>query len=364
LKDIKVGNTAISFWLITILVISGIGTAVGYYIWITLIIPVEVKEPIEILYYPSQFSFYAGETEEFNVTIRNLASVNYTVILDFKLDNAAYQDTYVTFRNKLYKVIPGQQNITAWIMVRPDAPAINASLTITFRRGLYPTGLVGYWRFDEGKGTIAYDSSGNDNHGILVNVSWVDGKYGKSLSFDGSSSYMHCGTLGNFGSTILGNVTTYTFWLKTSQTSFSRVMGTENAQPIRGASEALAIEINHPETDKLSIILKDNGGKWLKAYLTNPFDFTGTGWHHFVLIVDAKNTVLTFYIDGVSRDITYEYKASPSKLSNFEYPLVIGAFNWMGTPATFYEGLIDEVQIYNRALSSEEIQYLYEQGNI
>jgi hypothetical protein len=52
-------------------------------------------------------------------------------------------------------------------------------------------GLVGYWKLDEENGTIAGDSSGNSNNGTLQNgPGWVDGKYGKALSFDGTDDYV------------------------------------------------------------------------------------------------------------------------------------------------------------------------------
>ena len=51
-------------------------------------------------------------------------------------------------------------------------------------------GLVGAWKFNEGGGTTAYDSSGNDNDGTIYGASWVDGKVGKALSFDGDNDYV------------------------------------------------------------------------------------------------------------------------------------------------------------------------------
>lgn len=60
-----------------------------------------------------------------------------------------------------------------------------------------PKTCVGMWHFDEGSGTTAKDSSGNKNDGTLKNSpKWVDGKFGKALQFDGSSSYVivHIGT--------------------------------------------------------------------------------------------------------------------------------------------------------------------------
>jgi len=56
-------------------------------------------------------------------------------------------------------------------------------------------GLVGAWKFDEGSGTIAYDSSGNNNHGTIYGATWVDGKFGKALQFDGIDDYVSIATI-------------------------------------------------------------------------------------------------------------------------------------------------------------------------
>jgi len=134
-KTIKIGKYIIPLWLIVILLLSGIGVGIlADYVWKTITLPFEVKEPLEILFYPSNFSLYPGENKEFNVTVMNHASRNYTVLLDFSLDNATYQDNYVTFSNETYTVIPDEQNLTAWLYVEAYAPPINASLTIDFHR--------------------------------------------------------------------------------------------------------------------------------------------------------------------------------------------------------------------------------------
>jgi hypothetical protein len=94
-------------------------------------IPLEVKEPLEILTYPTSFSLFPGETVEFNVTIQNLASVNYSVALDFTLNDTTYQTEHVKFSNTTYTVTPGEQNINAWLKVAPNAPTGNFLVTIT-----------------------------------------------------------------------------------------------------------------------------------------------------------------------------------------------------------------------------------------
>jgi len=74
-----------------------------------------------------------------------------------------------------------------------QAPATEQSgITYSTKGGLL-SNLAGLWRFDEGTETTAYDSSGNNNTGTLVNnPQWVAGKFGSALSFDGNDSYVNC----------------------------------------------------------------------------------------------------------------------------------------------------------------------------
>ena len=52
-------------------------------------------------------------------------------------------------------------------------------------QGQSDDGLVAEWHFDEGSGSVLVDSSGNGNDGVIYGATWVDGKYGTALSFDG-----------------------------------------------------------------------------------------------------------------------------------------------------------------------------------
>lgn len=100
---------------------SSVGVITGYS-WQTTSIPLEIKEPIEILDYPSAISLFPGEKEALTVTVQNLASVNYSVSLDFSLNDTAYQAAYVTFSNENYTIVPGKQTLDAWLTVAPEAP--------------------------------------------------------------------------------------------------------------------------------------------------------------------------------------------------------------------------------------------------
>ena len=135
LKRIKIGQHVVPLWLIITLLLSGVFiAALADYLWTSVIVDLEVEEPLEILHYPDELSLYPGETKEFNVTVMNYASVNYAVVLGFSLGNLTYQENYVTFSDETYLVVPDEQNLTAWLHVEAVAPPIETSLTIDFHR--------------------------------------------------------------------------------------------------------------------------------------------------------------------------------------------------------------------------------------
>jgi hypothetical protein len=132
---VNIGKHVVPLWLIGVILTSGIAAGVvGYYIWDTITVDLEVEEPLEILSYPDELDLFPGETEEFNVTIMNDASVDYMVSLDFALDNETYQNDYVTFGDDTYTVVSGLQNLTVWVSVQSNAPPIKAALAISFSR--------------------------------------------------------------------------------------------------------------------------------------------------------------------------------------------------------------------------------------
>jgi DNA-binding transcriptional ArsR family regulator len=137
-RHFRLGSHSIPLWpaamfLVVSMIASG---AVGYYLFSSFIVPLQVKEPIEIVSYPSQWSLYPGETAQFNVTIRNHASLNYSVFLVFRSSDMTYQTRYLTFSDENYAVVPGQQDLAAWLTVSDDAPAANLNVTVTASRAI------------------------------------------------------------------------------------------------------------------------------------------------------------------------------------------------------------------------------------
>ena len=93
--------------------------------------PVKVEDPIEFLNFSSGLTLFPGENREFAITLQNLASINYTFTLDFKLNDSLYQTNYVTFSNTVYTIVPGEQTLTARLAVAGNAPPADLLLTVS-----------------------------------------------------------------------------------------------------------------------------------------------------------------------------------------------------------------------------------------
>jgi hypothetical protein len=99
-------------------------------------VPLEVKEPLEILAYSSVLSLYPGETVLINVTVEDHASVGYNATLIFSLNDTGYQNKYVNFSSNVYVIEPGKNNLDASLYVSDTAPAVQLELTISITRDL------------------------------------------------------------------------------------------------------------------------------------------------------------------------------------------------------------------------------------
>jgi len=344
--------------LIGVLAIVLAASVVGAYVWQTIIVPVEVKEPLEILSYPSTLDLYAGETEEFNVTIQNHANVNYTVFLSLSLDNITYQNQYVSFSHKIYKVVSGIQKLAVWLKVESNAPPVQASLTINFTRGVYPSGLVGYWRFDEGVGVVVDDSSTENNHGTLKNGPlWVDGKDGKALSFDGSDDYVEIPD----AESLRLQEFTLSGWIYMTERPYQHSSDPHvamiNKLNFSGPVKGYKLDFEYPTSinDDLVIAIGDGDHQVFLLEYNSIDDLMLNQWHHLVGTYDGIAAKL--YIDGELKAISGPKNYT---IVNDDTPLGIG--QEITGASGHFSGLIDNVGIYNRALSLEEVQMLYKHG--
>jgi hypothetical protein len=134
-RRFKLGRFSIPLWSVAVLGVLMISSCVlGYYFYNNFTVQLQINEPLEVVSYPSQWNLYPGEIALFNVTINNHASLNYSVALDFRASDMAYQQHYLIFSDETYTVVPGQQNLEAWLNVTADAPTANLNVTVTVSR--------------------------------------------------------------------------------------------------------------------------------------------------------------------------------------------------------------------------------------
>ena len=201
-------------------------------------------------------------------------------------------------------------------------------------------GLVGWWKFDEGSGAVAADSSGNGNDGTLHGpVEWTtDGKIGGAMAFTGPYNYVLVPDAPSLNPT---NGITIAAWINPSWTGNNRIL--------QKSTEG---------SDNQYRLLKEGGNNTRVHFPPIPrFEATGIippagEWSHLAATYDGSS--LKVYIDGV---VVAETEAS-GKLDVSDGPLFIGN-KWSQAPAgDEFNGMMDDVRIYDRALSANDIKVL------
>jgi len=234
--------------------------------------------------------------------------------------------------------IPASSNKTIY-MYYGNASASDASdVSNTFIREI--DGLVGSWHFDEGSGTTAYDSSGNSNDGAINGATWVDGKFKKALSFDGSDDYVNCGNDASLD--ITGSITVEAR-VKVNSTGLS---GYRRILSKREGSESCGYILTVNDGTPKFII--GNGSSNVSA--VSNIDLETDKWYHILGFWDGIDTI-KILVDRIERGSN-----TVTSLASSSHSVYIGS----DTDGNYcFDGIIDEVRIYNKALSSEEISDLY-----
>jgi hypothetical protein len=234
--------------------------------------------------------------------------------------------------------IPAGSTVFRMYYANPSASAVS-SVSGTFIREI--DGVVGSWHFDEGSGTTAYDSSGMGNSGTLKNgLSYVDGKFGKALSFDGDDDYVEIRT-----TSVSASEGTVELWAKASGFSAAHhYFWGHTTTPVW--TNRIQLYTND-EAGNLDLGLGDNHSR-----ATNIQDLDVGVWYHIVLTWDGTNYVV--YLDGISKA-----SGTYTDLTSIHSFADIGNNGDAGTRNEALNGTIDEVRIYNKNLNVKEISDLY-----
>ena len=220
---------------------------------------------------------------------------------------------------------------------------LTIALTAALLRAQIPTGPLAHWKLDEtGSNTTAADSSGNNHPGVVLNPTWTPGRIGGALSFDGANHV--------------------------------RVTGAPALEP---TAFAVSAWVNYSLTDTSGgdvLSMGDNFGLRVQpdgAVKTYFYGGTIVGyriaqsttvntrdgqWHH--IVGQYNGSVLQVYVDGIKRD---EKSFSDPIVYGLGTDLFLGKHGNGGGNHDF-KGLIDQVRLYNHALSSSDIAALVAEG--
>jgi alpha-mannosidase len=200
--------------------------------------------------------------------------------------------------------------------------------------------LVLSYKFQEGTGTTTADGSGNGNTGMLATGStWTPaGKYGNAVAFDGSSGYI---AVPDSSSLDAGNTGTIEAWVKVNSLNrWQSVIAKGNAN--NNAVHNYALEISNANR---FVCILGNGSA--ATMLTSTVAVTQGQFTHVTCVWNGSN--LELYINGVL-NASMAQNLIPSANAS---PLYIGQF---GGSTDRLNGVIDEVRIYNQALSPSQVQ--------
>ncbi|MHC4250416.1 MAG: LamG domain-containing protein, partial [Planctomycetota bacterium] len=205
-------------------------------------------------------------------------------------------------------------------------------------------GLVGWWKFDEADGFVAADSSGGARNAEVRGATWEPkgGRVGGAMRFNGTGGHVRASE----GFSDFSGGLTIALWARpTAAARYARFIDFANGSPgdnflltREGTSSGLLLEVYRGGKSQGKVhargVIEDNT------------------WQHFTATIDADGRA-TIYRDG-------EQVAS----GNLPTPKVVArSLNYIGRSQwgqdEWYEGLMDDLRIYDRALSSEEARALW-----
>jgi hypothetical protein len=218
-------------------------------------------------------------------------------------------------------------------------------------------GLVGYWKLDEGTGTLAVDATGSGFTGTLMNApTWSPDvpptPYANthSLLFDGSTQLV---TMGNPTALNITGAISLGCWFKTSDAvgSYRTLVSkwwsgdADGAYDLVWVSGTLYFQVRNAQSyiASASSGVSGNDGKW-----------------HFALGT-WDGTTIAFYLDGVAVDEeTVDASFAPIATTTYAFDVASDERYPAGMGDRFFSGEIDDVRVYNRAITASEVHMLFD----
>jgi hypothetical protein len=242
----------------------------------------------------------------------------------FKVTDASANVTFIGCEGERYSVEGGYA----------DNAAAEAAVHVYQYSGL-ATGEVAYWKLDEGSGATADDAVGI-NHGTINGAAvWTTGKYDDALSFDGVDDYVDVGIKANLD---FSAGFTLEAWYK----------------PGSSSDGAIVSKISDSITDGYMLWRDSSAADKIKLYIdggarASSISMTEGQWHHVVGTWDGSEACI--YVNGILSECNTWWSTAPASSGN---AFMIGGYTGEKIKAS-----IDEVLIYNKALTADEVRDNY-----
>lgn len=211
------------------------------------------------------------------------------------------------------------------------------------------TGLIGWWKFDDGSGTSVLDSSGKGSVGDLTGhaPTWTSGLRQGALSFNGTSQYVDLGNPVILEPTTSLSVSAWVYRTG-ALVSFSGIVSCQKNASNEGGYILAGIATNSVRF----YIDKAGNGNWSFAQTDSALPLNQ--WTHLLGVWDGATVLL--YVNGV-------LQATTGVAGSIGYAAV-SQNAYIGRYATDnFPGLIDDVRVYNRALTAQDVYMLYLSDN-
>lgn len=213
-------------------------------------------------------------------------------------------------------------------------------------------GLLGYWPFIGN----ANDLSGNSHNGTVYGAVLTSDRFGDSnsaYSFNGVDNFIDLGLFEGYSSH------TFTGWFKIS--GQQNLYGTLVSKLYNDTHIFTNSEITVCQNYGTGYVINTQlgtGSAWV-GYPINSAPFDSISWHHFVYSYNDSEKCVRTFLDNIMIDSILI--TSASGYNDLEtIPIYLGARpNYQGSTAFFFNGLMDDIRIYNRALNQTEITSLF-----
>ncbi|MDE0085931.1 MAG: hypothetical protein OXU23_09490 [Candidatus Poribacteria bacterium] len=274
---------------------------------------------------------------------------------------------------------------------------------LAYAEPIVTDGLVSHWTFDRDDiiDKTVKDVWGENDATIMGNPKSVGGIVGRAIKLDGSGDFVNLTNLGDFGSKI--HSSTFEAWVKTSDkedwTTLFKVIDPVGLKcyTVWGMDINRTLKIERDDAWHLNPAERDPLDRWgwdsypfkdgnVLIYFAHksgahgcrataggwPFQTSDGEWHHLVYVKGAPyedEAGEMWRETAIAMDGRWQWKTrskgsvNPGNFVSFTEPVYLGAGNNRGKAEGFFKGLIDEVRIYNRPLTQEEVIRNYEAGN-